>query len=318
MAANEQVISIIEQAVGSDAKRQGHQGDHGFSCPWCAHRESKKKLWVKLDPDANEYQSWRCWVCNESGKSLFSLLKKTNAPKRLFKRLKKFVDAPSSSYSRDEDKKDFSISLPKEYLPLWESQSGIVFRHAINRLKKRGLSKGDIIKHQIGYCKNGKYERRIIIPSYNREGNLNYFVGRSIWSDQFLKYKNPSVPRNQIVPFGSMVNWREPVVLVEGPFDAIAARRNAIPLLGNNLPESLTERLIQAPTDQINVALDADMKDVALQIAEKFMNEDFDVRFIELPEGKDPDDLGFEEMSRSIKSAEPLDYSELVSRKLWA
>lgn len=315
MAANEQVISIIEQAVGTDAKRQGHQGDFGFQCPFCGHH--KPKLWVNFDPNSEKYENYQCWVCNESGKSLFTLLKKTDAPKRLFKRLKKFVDAPSSSYSRDEDEEDFSISLPKEYLPLWESQSGIVFRHAINRLKKRGLSKGDIVKHQIGYCKNGKYERRIIVPSYNREGDLNYFVGRSIWSDQFPKYKNPSAPRNQIVPFGSMVNWREPVTIVEGPFDAIAVRRNAIPLLGNNLPESLTRRLIKAPTSQINVALDADMKDVALQIAEKFMSEDFNVRLIELPEGKDPGDLGFEEMSRLIKSAEPLDYSELVSQKLW-
>jgi len=59
------------------------------------------------------------------------------------------------------------------------------------------------------------------------------------------------------------------------------------------------------------------MKNVALQIAKKFMNKDFNVRLIELPEGKDPDDLGFEKMSELIKSAEPLDYSELVSRKLW-
>ena len=315
MAANEQVISIIEQAVGSDAKSQGHQGDFGFQCPFCQHR--KEKLWIQLDPDSDKYGWFRCWVCDESGKSLFTLLKKTGAPKRLFKRLKKFVDAPSSSYSRDENEEDFSISLPKEYLPLWENQSGIVFRHAINRLKKRGLSKGDVTKHQIGYCKRGKYSRRIIVPSYNREGKLNYFIARSIWSDQFPKYKNPSAPRNQIVPFGSMINWREPITLVEGPFDAIAVRRNAIPLLGNNVPENLTKRLIEAATNQINVALDADMKDVALHIAEKFMNEDFDVRIIELPEGKDPDDLGFEEMSGRIKSAEPLDYSELVSRKLW-
>ena len=317
MAVNEQVISIIEQAVGSEAKRQGHQGDHGFSCPWCNHPESKKKLWVNFDPEAEAYQNFQCWVCGESGKSLFTLLKKINAPKRLFKRLKKFVDAPSSSYSRDEDEEDFSISLPENFRLLSKSQSGIVFRHAINRLKKRGLSKGDVIKHQIGYCKRGKYNRRIIVPSYNREGELNYFVARSIWSDQFPKYKNPSAPRNQIVPFGSMVNWREPVTIVEGPFDAIAVRRNAIPLLGNNLPESLAKKLIEAPTSQINMALDADMKEVALQIAEKFMSEDFEIRLIELPEGKDPGDLGFEEMSRRIKSAESLGYSELVSRKLW-
>jgi len=319
---NEEVISIIEKAVDSEAKRQGHQGDYGLSCPFCNHPESKKKLWINFDADSDKHGWWQCWVCGESGKSLFTLLKKTNAPKRLFKRLEKYVDSPSGGkkdYTKEDEGEDQtpSVSLPEEYKPLWKDQSDVVYRHAVNRLKDRGLSYGDVVKHEIGYCRSGDYEKRIIIPSYDRSGGLNYFVGRAIWSSQFLKYKNPSAPRDSIVPFGSMVNWREPVTLVEGPFDAIACRRNAVPLLGNNLPESLACRLIEADTEEIRVALDADMKSVALEIAERFLGEDFTVKLIELPEGKDPGDLGFEGMTERIKQAEPLGHGDLISHKLW-
>lgn len=314
MGVNKQVVDIIEKAVGDDAKRQGHQGDYGFQCPFCNHH--KKKLWVNFDPDSDKYQNYQCWVCGESGKSLFTLLKKTDAPKPLFKRLSKYVDGPSYDGSKDEE--DFTISLPQNFRPLWKEQDDIVSRHALNRLKERDISYGDIVKHQIGYCRSGDYKKRLIIPSYDADGQLNYFVGRAIWSSQFPKYKNPSAPRNSIIPFESTINWREPVTVVEGPFDAISVRRNAVPLLGNNLPESLAIRLIEAPTDEINVALDADMEEVALEIAERFLSEDFTVRLIDIPEGSDPDDEGFEKMQSRIRDADPLTFEDMLSRKLWS
>lgn len=320
MAKNEEVISIIENAVDSEARRQGHQGDYGLSCPFCNHPESKKKLWVNFDPDSDRYGWWRCWVCDESGKSLFTLLKKTNASEHLFKRLGKHIDAPKkyeNGDSEDEEEEEFTISLPQDFRPLWKEQNDIVSTHALNRLKDRGLSYGDVVKHEIGYCRFGDYKKRIIIPSFGRDRNLNYFVGRAIWSSQYLKYKNPPAPRDSIVPFGSMVNWREPVTLVEGPFDAIACRRNAVPLLGNNLPESLACRLIEADTEEIRVALDADMKSVALKIAERFLGEGFTVKLIELPDGKDPGDIGFEGMAKRIKQTEPLGRDDIISHKLW-
>ena len=302
---NDKVISIIESAVGDDAKRQGQKGDYGFKCPFCNHH--KKKLYVNLDPDAEQYQNYQCWVCGESGKSLFTLLKKTNSPEHLFKRLSKY-----------DEEQEITVTLPQEFRPLWKSQDDIVSGHALNRLSDRGVTYGDVVKHRIGYCRSGDYSKRMIIPSYDSEGKINYFVGRRIWSSQFPKYKNPSAPRDSIIPFESTINWREAVTIVEGPFDAIACRRNAIPLLGNNLPESLTCRLMEAPTTEVNVALDADMQEVALEIAEKFVDEDFTVRLIDLPEGKDPGDLGFENMQRVIRETDPLDFDEIVHRRLWS
>ena len=64
------------------------------------------------------------------------------------------------------------------------------YNHAINFLRKRGLDDIDIKKYKIGFCDDGVYQNRIIVPSYDENGVLNYFVGRSFMGDN-MKYKNP-------------------------------------------------------------------------------------------------------------------------------
>ena len=96
-------------------------------------------------------------------------------------------------------------------------------RHAYAYLKRRGVTQEDMIKYHMGYCENGEYKNMVIIPSYDAIGNLNYFTARSFEKEPFRKYKNPSVSRD-IVPFEMFINWSSPLVLCEGPFDAIAIK----------------------------------------------------------------------------------------------
>jgi len=315
---NEEVVSILEDAVGSEAEKKGRKGEYAFSCPWCGHPEKKKKLWVNLDPDGDTFQAWHCWVCEESGGSLFGLLKETNAPQPLFDRLKEIIDVPAYVDSEDEDEDEFSISLPDSFLPLWEKQNDILFKHATNRLKKRGVNYGDIVKYQMGYCKDGKYENRIVIPSYDENNDLNYLVGRAIWSSQKPKYKNCSAPKSRIIPFENTINWSFPLTLVEGPFDAISVRRNAVPLLGNRLSERLEARIIRASSNLVNIVLDPDMRDTATDIAGRLIEEGIGVRIVDLPKGKDPDDLGFEKTWELIRNTDVFSRSDLITRRLWS
>jgi len=97
----------------------------------------------------------------------------------------------------------------------------------------------------------------IIIPSYDANGTLNYFTARSFEKEPFRKYKNPSVSRD-IVPFEMFINWSSPLVLCEGPFDAIAIKRNAIPLLGKNIQSSLMKKIVSSKVEKIYIALDSD------------------------------------------------------------
>ena len=87
----------------------------------------------------------------------------------------------------------------------------------------------------------------IIIPTYDEDGILNYFTARSFEKEPYVKYRNPSVSRD-IIPNEHLINWRLPIIICEGLFDAIAIKRNAIPLLGKNLQHNLLMKIVKLPS----------------------------------------------------------------------
>ena len=46
-------------------------------------------------------------------------------------------------------------------------------------INERKISRDIILRYRLGFCVNGKYAKRIIIPSYDSEGMINYFVART-------------------------------------------------------------------------------------------------------------------------------------------
>ena len=84
-------------------------------------------------------------------------------------------------------------------------------------LHNRGLTYKDILKYGIGYCSEGLYGNRVIVPAYDSDGQLNYFVGRDFYNSK-MKYKNPPIPKD-VIGFDLYINWDEPIVLCEGVFD---------------------------------------------------------------------------------------------------
>ena len=109
---------------------------------------------------------------------------------------------------------------------------------------------------KIGYCDSGEYQKRIIIPSFDKEGYVNYFVART-YIEQYKRYKNPPASRNII--FNELyLNWDQDLTIVEGVFDAVVAR-NSVPLLGSTLREGsqLFQEIVSHDTP-VFLALDAD------------------------------------------------------------
>jgi len=103
--------------------------------------------------------------------------------------------------------------------------------------------------------------------------------------------------------------------LCEGPFDAIAIKRNAIPLLGKNIQQNLMKKIVTSAVEKIYIALDLDAMKQALKFAEYFMNEGKEVYLVNL-EGKDPSEMGFENFTKLIQTTFPLDQYGLMERKL--
>lgn len=185
--------------------------------------------------------------------------------------------------------------------------------NAIRFLKSRGVTTDDIYRYQIGYCDDGKYKNRIIIPSFDRNMQLNYFVSRTYY-DEGMKYKNPPASRNNII-FENLINWRMPVVLVEGMFDAIAVRRNCVPLLGKILSDKLKQTLVEKKPPIVYVMLDEDAQKEALQIESYLKSVNVNVKLV-VPTDKDAGEMGFQQSWVNIENAVNSSFTDLVGTKL--
>lgn len=303
---NELLVNLVNSLLGG-GKRTA-RGNQAYTCPFCHH--SKPKLEINFTENKQGHNPWHCWVCNKQGKTLKSLFKQVKATPEQFSELKKLVKTGAEV---QEVVVETSLDLPKELKSLVDN-SDIVARHARAYLKSRNISIDDIIKYNIGYCDSGRYANMVIIPSYDANGNLNYFTGRSFEKDPYVKYRNPEVSRD-IIPFELFINWDSPLVLCEGPFDAIAIKRNAIPLLGKNIQQSLMKKIVTSSVEKIYLALDTDAMKQAIKFAEYFMDQGKEVYLIEL-EDKDPSDLGFFNFTQLIQKTTPLDQYDLMAKKL--
>lgn len=303
---NELLVNLVNSLLG--AGKRTARGNQAYNCPFCNHH--KPKLEINFTENKQGNNPWHCWVCNKQGKTLRSLFKQVKASPEQFSELKKLVKTGAEV---QEVVVEHVLSLPKELKSLVDNND-IVARHAKAYLKSRNINIDDIIKYNIGYCDSGRYANMVIIPSYDANGNLNYFTGRSFEKDPYVKYRNPEVSRD-IIPFELFINWDSPLVLCEGPFDAIAIKRNAIPLLGKNIQQNLMKKIVTSKVEKLYIALDTDARKQALKFAEYFINQGKEVYLVEL-EGKDPSDMGFAHFTKLIQNTFPLTQYDLMEKKL--
>jgi DNA primase len=253
-------------------------------------------------------------VCDSKGKSIRALFKRAKASPDRFKDLDLLIQPTANDVIVSSE----VLALPAEYIALndiyLDKVAQIEAKHALKFLTKRNVTKDDIIKYNIGFCKEGSYGGRIIIPSYDANGILNYFVARA-YKESDRKYKNPPVASKEVIGLELYINWDAPIILCEGMFDAITIKRNVIPLLGKVLHNKLMEKLVKSSVDRIYIALDNDAKKDALKHAEKLMSYGKEVYMVEL-EGKDANEIGFESFLNTLEHTEPLTFQSLLEKKL--
>ena len=267
---------------------------------------------VNLTENKEGKNPWHCWACDVKGTTIYSLFRQLKVETNKFIELKSLV---KTSKSIKHTQVVNSVSLPKEFISLIDANlSEIKTRHAMAYLKSRNINQHDILKYNIGYCETGLYANMIIIPTYDKDGRLNYFTARSFEKDPYIKYRNPSASRD-IIPNEHLINWKVPIVICEGLFDAIAIKRNAIPLLGKNIQSSLMKKIVTSFVNKIYIALDKDAMKQALRFCENLMAEGKEVYLVDMQD-KDPSEMGFKNFTKLIQSTTPLTYSGLLERKL--
>jgi DNA primase len=300
------LLGALENVLGKSQKRA--RDNYAFHCPFCNHK--KMKLEIKLGTDSEGKNPWECWVCRTRGRTVKSLLYQLKLPKEQAHEVLKFVHKGDTTFYTQNT----SVALPEEFRSINDLSPTSIMGQKLRRyLSNRGISDLDILRYNIGFCDKGEYAGRIVIPSYDENNNLNFFVART-YEDNWMKYKNPEASKD-IIAFENQINWSKPIVLVEGVFDAMAVRRNAIPILGKSLPQALLKKIVSAGSEDIYIALDGDAKKQALSYSEQLLNMGKTVYLVELKD-KDPSEMGFTGFTNLIQKAQRLDLSLLLKYKM--
>ena len=305
---NNLVLDILFRVLGK-GKRTSND-NYAFKCPNNCH---PTKLKLEVNVSSQQYQ---CWICSSNkeglkGSKIINLLKTLKVSSEILEEY--YLINPKASKSQNKKIEGFSLSLPKEFKPA-KPDNSIIFKHVLKYLKLRKILENDILKYNIGYCSEGDYKNRIIIPSYDSKGKLNYFTGRSFESQPYLKYKNPESSRD-VIALELFINWDLPIILCEGLLDAIAIKRNVIPLLGKTIQPSLMKKIISSKVDKIYMALDKDIILRSIEISEILLSYGKEVYFVNLNE-KDPNEMGFYEFTKEIQNTKPITSRELMKLKI--
>lgn len=288
-------IKIVNDVLGYP-KRQS--SEHLYTCPYCNHH--KKKFSVNFDRNV-----YKCWVCDTRGRDIRRVVRRFGSFTQL-KQWDKVAGTIDHSrlefqlFGKEEEVQPQRLSLPPEFKTLTGKHS-IVDKIPLSYLQKRGLDACDMLRYKIGYCSEGEYEGRIIIPSFDYDGYVNYFIARS-YNGHWMRYKNPNASRDII--FNELnIDWDSDVILVEGVFDAIFAG-NAVALLGSTLREEsrLFQHIIKNDSS-VFIALDPDAEKKAMKIARTLLKYDVEVWKIDLPAGEDVSSIGKERFAELKKSA---------------
>ena len=285
-----------------------------FRCPECTHH--KNKLSVNVDKNA-----FKCWICDYSGRNISRLIRRFGNFKQIesWRELDGSVDVndfEESIFGTEEvETLEEQIGLPKEFTSLANGNKSIGSLSARKYLKSRGITEKDIVRWKIGYCSEGEYANRIIVPSFGLTGYCNYFVSRT-YIDDWMKYKNPPVEKDII--FNHLyINWKESITLVEGVYDAIVAGPSAIPILGSTLKEN--SKLFQelaANNTTIYIALDPDVEKKALRLINNLMEYGIEVYKINIFPFSDVGEMSKNEFEERKKNAILMNSSNYLLRSV--
>ena len=299
MDARKKLVAV-KRRLGKPRQEAKHKGEYGFLCPGapgttgCSSApQGKVRLWVNPATDR-----FNCWHCGFKGGSLAALMV-PGSPE-----LREYLDSRPSRAARSvpvELAKPRCTSLPDGFTPFALDGSR---REApyLSYLLKRGLSRRTVALYRMGYVDGGQLAGRVVIPSFDHVGMVNFWSARSIHPNETtFRYRLP-IATKDVVSNEHMVDWTKPVYLVEGIFDEIAIGPQAIAVYGKFALPTLLLRLVEKRPPRVNICLDDDAIDEAWELAMELMGYDLQCAVVTLG-SKDPAVAGLELVQRAEMNA---------------
>lgn len=321
MSENRLIYGILIDVLGKPKKRNITKQQYSFDCPTCSAEKGEYDGDGKGNLEVNLREGvYNCWACGEVNGTKGSLKKlfKNFATTQQIKKLKLVgYDLNYLKNSKIGENVIEDLKLPKHYINFKESNpKSLLHKQAWNYLvKERKLTEDIITKFKIGYSVGGKYDSRVIIPSYDKNNELNYFVTRT-YANTRPKYLNPESDKEQIIFNEHSLNWDSDIYLVEGPFDHLVTH-NSIPILGKKISDKLMNLLFNKSKANVIILLDSDAwSDAKKHYSKLNVGKLFDrVKIIKIKEDYDiakvHEDFGRKGVIEVMRSAYKLKESEL-------
>jgi DNA primase len=264
-----------------------------FNCPVCTEEnngipDGKYNLeftFGKALKSGGLFQCWRCSSYDETMKgSGFNLVKRfgTRDQYREYKRLvkeiyeSKLYDYFLSTAITDSANATKTIELPStfKHLVINECED----KKLLEYIEKRQITQEMADRFSLGYTSREESDwtmrNRIIIPSYDSFGDLNYYVGRDFVGKTRMKYKNCNVDKKSVIFQESLINWDSTIYLCEGVFDAMRFPSNGVSMLGKVLTSDtyLFHEIVTKANADVVIVLDGDTQEIETKKIYKLLN----------------------------------------------
>jgi len=285
MEDQEVLVDLLRDMLGKEKQYYPSKGQIAFNCYVCDEGRNKGNLEVNIN-----HHVYKCWSCCEMNGTQGALGKLIDIVGN--KKQKKLYSVFKPEEIDKGERKRVYLKLPKEFISFKDyNPLHVPHIQAKKYLLSRGITDEIIEKYGIGFAVDGEYGGRIIVPSYDKEGELNFFVSRA-WFKTKSKYKNPQAPKELIIFNESLIDWEKPIYLCEGVFDSFFLE-NSIPLLGKHLPELLFGVLYDKSKSDIIICLDGDAFENAKKVYQHLNGGKLQgrIKILKLPADKDVCDL---------------------------
>ena len=267
----DRIYNILTSFLGESKQGFFDNGtaQYQFNCPECAEEngglpDNKYNLEVNL-----ALGKCHCWKCGYAG-PISRLVKDYGGTELLKDYYAAVKDIKESKYYNIGLFKDIAENAYlNDYIKLPDTFTKIDLKTCrkkklVEYLEKRKITQDIIDLHNIGYTTwdedKMNLRNRLIIPSYDSAGDLNYWVGRDFTgNEKRMKYWNSKNDKNEIVFQESLIQWDATIYLCEGAIDCIYYP-NSIAMLGKSLTKNtkLFQELYDKARANIVICLDGD------------------------------------------------------------
>lgn len=314
-----QKLEILQRLLGTpDIDRRSINAQ--YWCPICKDSDhKKKKLAVRLEDGIAH-----CWVCGWSARNI-AIIAPLIGRKDLLTELVTVFGETKQQLVESSDKLEKIVKLPTDFSLIGNLLNKQIRDPdqiaCIKYLSSRNITESMVWSYRLGVSNQGMYRRRVIFPSFDKEGNLNYVTSRIASEDIKPKYFNIDVDRRSVVFNELDINWKKELIVVEGPFDLLSCHNmNATTSLGSWLDEKykLFENIVINQTPVV-LAFDPDAKEKQDKVAEKLFKYGISVRALNwqiTSKDIDPGSIGAAQFRKLVELAPYITSQETFSSRL--